>query len=462
MKPIIPFLLLGSFGVAGAVVGGGSSQTTKVTPTAESQTQTVGPVRVQAALERTHLPENQAGEVFARVGLTGIAHEKTARVRVPVSLTLVIDRSGSMGGENKMEAANQAACESLRQLKGGDRYSVVSFDNGAEVVVAGTTVSSDSAIQRACERIGSLSARGGTDMHAGLEVGTEQAVAISGGGRVNRLLLLSDGQPDTQEGLKEQAKLLAKRGVTTTTIGLGTDYNEDLMAAVADHGLGNAHFVESRPDRGGGSAQLAKIFATELQSMTEVVAKNAVITLTPKNGLSILDVVGYAHDKSGNRIVIPVGDVYAGRTADILLKVRHGEHAGVADLLDVDVALTATSDERAHATKIAVAATFTNDEAAVTASVVKDVAVKAHEWQASTALLKANEAYNSGDFKAGDAILKDQEAKLETSASVFDSAQLNTALGDLKGYRLENSIGGMGTRASMNKKAKDKARGYAR
>ena len=463
MKPLLPFALLGSVGVAGAVVGTGALPSSVVAPKPSSALHTdLGPVKVEASLERTHLVANAAGETFARVALTGVASPQQQKSRVPVSLTLVIDRSGSMGGEQKMEAAEDAACKALEELVIGDRFAVVSFDNGAEVLVDAATVGGEGT-SGACRAVRALSARGSTDMRSGLDVGGAEAKKLFGQGRVNRMLLLSDGQPDSEAGLADQAKALAQAGITTTTIGLGTDYNEDLMARVADAGLGNSWFVESRPEMGGGAAQLANIFQTELKSMAEVVAKGAVITLAPKNGLEIVDVTGFTFDRAGDKFVIPVGDVYGGRTTDVLVRVRHGaQQEGVKDLLGVDVGFRAASDDKAFATTLAVNATFTRDTGVVAASTVADVAVKAAEWQTSNAMLQANEAYNRGDFKAGDGILAAQKAAMEEQAKALKTDKLEALLGEVDGYQLENAAGGMGARANMNKKAKQMARDVSR
>lgn len=465
MKPLLPFAFLGSVGIAGVVAGTGPLASIGLPigdKPASSLSKQVGPVKVEASLERTHLHAHQRGETYARVALTGLADALQQKARVPVSLTLVIDRSGSMGGEQKMDAAEDAACKALQELSPGDRFAVVSFDNGADVLQSNKLVDSTGTAQ-ACAAIKALSARGSTDMNSGLRVGGAEAQKIMGNGRVNRMLLLSDGQPDNEGGLAEQAKALAQLGVTTTTIGLGTDYNEDLMARISDQGLGNSYFVESRPDVGGGNAQLATIFQTELKSMAEVVAKNAAITLTPKNGLVIEDVTGFAFDKSGAKFVIPVGDVYGGRTTDVLIKVRHGENqVGVIDLLDVDVSFQAAKDDKSFAQTLAVNATFTKDEQVIATSTVADVAVKATEWQSAAAMVQANEAYNRGDFTGGDKILGAQQARVQAAAKEYDSEQLNQLLGSLEGYKLENAAGGMGTRGAMNKKAKAMARDVGR
>lgn len=471
MKPLLPFALLGSVGVAGVVAGTHPSLVSK--PTTPSSLQDVGPVHVEASFERTHLSANATGETFARVALTGIAAPNAKAARVPVSLTLVIDRSGSMGSEEKMDAAEDAACKALAELQQGDRFAVVSFDNGAEVLASNVTVgrapskSADYPLDEsriaACRDIKALSSRGGTDMLSGLQVGGAEALRIASQGRVNRLLLLSDGQPDSIPGLSDRSKELARSGVTTTTIGLGTDYNEDLMASIADAGLGNSWFVESRSDVGGGAQQLAKIFQTELASMAEVVANNASITLTPKNGLEVIDVAGFPFDHSGASFIIPVGDIYGGRTTDVLVRVRHGATAaGVKDLLDVNVGFKSAEGNKPFTTTLAVNATFTTDIKVVTASTVPEVAIKSAEWQTSTAMLEANEAYNRGDFGEGDKILAKQKAMAVATKAALKTDKLDGLLDSVDTYQMENSAGGMGTRASMNKKAKAMARDVSR
>jgi hypothetical protein len=228
-------------------------------------------------------------------------------------------------------------------------------------------------------------------------------------------------------------------------------------------GLGNSWFVESRTELGGGAVQLAKIFQTELKSMAEVVAKNASITLTAKNGLEIVDVAGFPFDRSGAAFVIPVGDVYGGRTTDVLVRVRHSaEEVGVKDLLDVNVGFQDSKDDKTFTTTLAVNATFTKDNAAVTASTVADVAIKATEWQTSTAMLQANEAFNRGDFKAGDSILDAQKLMVQEKKASLGTTKLDGLMESVSGYQADNAVGGMGTRANMNKKAKAMARDVSR
>ena len=485
MKPIIPFLILGSIGAVGVVSdvrGTGGGTATPVVPPPTVTVTTTGPVTVKASFERTTLPANQEGDTFVRVAITGLAQQKDATTqRLPVSLTLVIDRSGSMGSEHKMETAKDAACKAVLALSPGDRFAVVSFDNGAELLGTGDVVPGPSlevahahpslmtSVHGACLAISGLDARGSTDMAAGLDVGAQAARTIAGSGRVNRLLLLSDGRPDSEAGLAERTAALARAGVVTTTIGLGTDYNEDLMASIADRGLGNTWFVESQPEKRGGTT-LASIFQTELSSMADVVAKGTVLRLTEQDGLQVAEVIGFPHDRSGHAVIVPIGDIYAGHTTDLLVRVRHPAARGEHHLLDVAVSGTATRSTRdpgaagddAFGTVVALNADFSADSAVVAAALVPEVAEEAEEWRTTQALLVANEAYNRGDFGGGDAILNEQKAKVQVQAKALGSSKLEALFSDVDSYQQQNHLGGLSTRASMNKVAKEKARDYQR
>ena len=147
----------------------------------------------------------------------------------------------------------------------------------------------------------------------------------------------------------------------------------------------------------------------------------------------------------------------------MLIRVSHSaQQEGVIDLLDVDVSFQGARDDQAFGSTIAVNATFTKDQQAITTSVVADVAVKATEWQTASAMVEANEAYNRGDFGAGDKILGEQSARVQAAATEYKSDQLNSLLGSVKGYQVENTAGGMGTRGAMNKKAKALSRDVGR
>jgi Ca-activated chloride channel family protein len=382
VKRAIPFVILGIIGLAGYFTLSPSAGPDPVKPTPKEQ----GSVKLITALEHGKLLNTGWNETYARVVLEGEKVDGPTD-RVPVSLTIVIDRSGSMYGD-KIENARASALAALEQLKDGDRVSVIAFSSGARTLTSRLVIGEGN-IDAARRAIEGLSATGGTDMVAGLNEAIVEASRIAGEGRTQRVLLLSDGQPDTENGLDELVTRLSRTGVTTTTLGLGRDYNEDLMARLADKGLGNYYFIES-PN------QMAGIFEKELKDIASVVARRAVVKLQPMAGVEVVQVYGYESGKSGNITNVPVGDIYGGRRADLLVKLRVQGQDKAAELLKVDLDYEdALADKQRH-DESKLAAVFTSAADQVASSRDFEVAERVERVRSAEALEEASKAIAQG------------------------------------------------------------------
>jgi Ca-activated chloride channel family protein len=450
MMRTLPFAALGLIATAGFVSFGSSA------PAAGSGASTVaqedGSVLVTAQLERTHLVAGESGEAFARVMLEGI-QAPTSTDRMPVSLTVVIDRSGSMSGD-KIERAREAAISALSQLQPGDRASVVAFGSRSNVLVEQVTIG-DGTIEDANRQLRRLSASGGTNMAAALRDAKQRSLALYSSERVNRVLLLSDGRPDQEGGLAAQVKELSRLGIVTTTLGVGRDYNEDLMSQLADSGLGNYYFVEH-------AAQLAGIFNKELKSLSAVVAKEAVLTVATASGVEVLEVFGWEMSRGVSTTAIPVGDIFSGRKAEILMKVRvPARAAGDASLIDVKVSYHDAIANKAVIVARGLEATFTEDRKAVVASIVHDVVQKREQVLTAQALEKASEAYARGDKKEARDIVRRQKDSVDAFAAAAPAAYASGAA-DMAGSMNEFEEDADGDFEVAKKKAKARARTFRR
>jgi Ca-activated chloride channel homolog len=214
--------------------------------------------------------------------------------RSPLNIGLVIDRSGSMTGK-KIEYARQAAIYAVEQLLPIDRVSVTIYDNEVDVIVPSTLVKNKAKI---CDQIRRIAARGMTNLHHGWLQGGIQVSQHLATDRINRILLLSDGLANEGEtnpdAIASDVHGLAKRGVNTSTMGVGDDYNEDLMEAIACSGDGNYYYIEN-PE------QLPTFFAAELQGLLRLYGQKVSLGIRPENDVVITDVLNdLAQTEYGN------------------------------------------------------------------------------------------------------------------------------------------------------------------
>ena len=165
--------------------------------------------------------------------------------RPPLNLALVIDRSGSMEGL-RLEYAKTAAKYAISQLTANDKVSITIFDDSVQTIVASQNVRSNTHFNQLIDQIQTA---GSTNLHGGWLEGANQAASSLEIGRLNRVLLLSDGQANQGETRPEeifnQVAGLAKKGISTSTMGVGEDFNEDLLEGIANSGDGNYHFIHN-------------------------------------------------------------------------------------------------------------------------------------------------------------------------------------------------------------------------
>ncbi|GIK76317.1 MAG: hypothetical protein BroJett022_00070 [Actinomycetes bacterium] len=190
-----------------------------------------------------------------------------AAQRPPATLQVVLDRSGSMAGE-RLHAGLVAIDALLSRLDPGDRFGLVVFDDEVGVPVPAAPVG-DAARARAM--LGQIGPGGTTNLAGGYLRGIQELQRISRDDGSATLVLLSDGLANvgvTDHGQLEQFAAGAQgAGITSSTIGIGRGYDEDLLAAIARGGAGNTHFAESGDDAGGALAsEVAGLLAESVQA----------------------------------------------------------------------------------------------------------------------------------------------------------------------------------------------------
>ena len=225
------------------------------------------------------------------------AKEADVKRTAPINLALVLDHSGSMAGA-KLEKARQAAGVALDQLGPDDIFSLVIYDDQVEVLIPPQRVKDREELRRQIARIRD---GGSTALYAGVEKGAEQLRKYFDKEKVNRIVLLSDGLanvgPSSPSALGKLGKELRGEGFGVSTIGLGDDYNEDLMTALAEASHANYYYVKD-------AEKLPGIFKDELGTVKNAVARNVKITITLPDGVKPKGVLG--EGDLGVRLLSPV------------------------------------------------------------------------------------------------------------------------------------------------------------
>jgi Ca-activated chloride channel family protein len=155
------------------------------------------------------------------------------------------------------------------------------------------------------EIIDALEADGSTNLHGGLERGYRQVVEHYDSGRQNRVILLSDGEPtagDTSpESIVSMSRAYNSDGIGLTTVGLGTDFNIDLMRSLAQQADGNFYFVEN-------AAAVDEVFTEELSYFTLPVAFDLELRVTAGQDYTFARAVGsqaWQDTEEGGTLEIP-------------------------------------------------------------------------------------------------------------------------------------------------------------
>lgn len=198
--------------------------------------------------------------------------------RAPLHLALVIDRSGSMAGQ-PLEEAKKAAAFVINGLTRGDRASLVTYDDAVDTQVPLHGAEDRDTLLRAIARIES---GGSTNLHGGWFAGAETLAPAVTRETISRVILLSDGCANKgltdPEAINRQCAELARTGVTTSTYGLGRNFNEDLMIGMARAGLGNTYYGQTADD-------LMDPFREEFALLNATCARRVELELVPAPGV---------------------------------------------------------------------------------------------------------------------------------------------------------------------------------
>lgn len=371
-------------------------------------------LEIAATPDRAEVPAGARTRVTVRV--TTVAEARPDEAEVPVHVGVVLDTSGSMRGEPLARA--QAALHTVVDgMRDGDRLTLVTFDSRAQVLLPATRMD-DVDLDEVHARIDAIVAEGTTDLEAGLAVALSELASGRVLGQLERIVLIGDGMPNQVEQLPSLRETMRSASIALTALGVGLDYDEVLLGELARATGGRFHHVDD-------DAALAEIVAAEVLGAQQLVAAAVRLTLASGPGVELVEVIGApALPPGAHRTSVVLSDLAAGQRQDVFveLDVTPREGSREVELLDAIVEYDdrdGGAERRWQRTYVAMPV-----GAATTALALRDpeVAAGSTAARAAAATITAIAMARDGDVVAADALLIENEQRLQTAGGDAPSA----------------------------------------
>ena len=263
-----------------------------------------------------------------------VAGQTTLNERqAPLDVAFVLDRSGSMAS-GKLDLAKTGVDLAIARLRSEDRMALVVYDD---------TVDTVQPLQHATPRaktnvrlsLHGIDPGGSTNLSGGWMTGCGQLANAPGAGeedsgtRIRRVILLTDGLANVgitaPQELSQHTGQLRRRGIATTTIGVGQDFDEGLLSAMAEAGGGNFQYAAN-------ADKLREFFTEELQALFSVTATAFAITLQVPPRVKTELIAAFPVESQGGKTQVAISDVVAGDEIDLVFSIQPGATQGDATL----------------------------------------------------------------------------------------------------------------------------------
>ncbi|MBU4318632.1 MAG: VWA domain-containing protein [Proteobacteria bacterium] len=301
-------------GTALAYVGS-QSASIQPTPPPVAGTKTDGLVSVSASLAQSKVLVGSDGKVSMAVRLTAVAlPRKDDQPNKPVDLVVVLDRSGSMNGQ-KINDACGAIIKLMECLTPRDRLALVTYSDNVTSVSGLLAMDGANRVQLAAA-INQVRANGGTNLSGGLQSGIDTLLQTNADGHQRKVILISDGLAnqgitDPKE-LGQMASAAVEHNFSISSVGVGLDFNEVLMTALADHGTGRYYFLEN-------PGAFAQVFEDEFQTARKVAAAGLELRIPLKDGVRLTHAGGYPISCHKGYAMVHPGDLLSGQDRQLFL-----------------------------------------------------------------------------------------------------------------------------------------------
>jgi TolB-like protein len=261
-------------------------------------------------------------EEIVQIGIQG--RETSFEELPPMNLSFVVDKSESMSRQDKIDWVKDAFDIFIERVRAKDYVSLVVFDDEAEIVFPPTQMRSIEDLMKFKDAVHSIIPGGGDNLEAGLMLGFQQVQANFRKFYSNRVLLLSDGTEfpgaaasgeEAVQPIFQMVENFNKTHINLSTIGVGTDYNLQLMRELAVKGGGSSRFISDRED-------MEKTFGSDLDRTVVPAARNLTMKLEFLQNVEILETWGYDNRVEGNTVNYFFDTLHNRDYETILVKVR--------------------------------------------------------------------------------------------------------------------------------------------
>ncbi|MBU0682566.1 MAG: VWA domain-containing protein [Proteobacteria bacterium] len=347
--------------------------------------------------------------------------------RLPLNVALVLDRSGSMAHQDKLRHVKKAALAILDKLRPGDRFSLITYDDYATVLIASQPVEG---LSHARSLINSIHPGGSTNMQAGLEEGYRQLRRYSSPRSTNRVLLFSDGQANvgitSPQRLGNIALDEAGNSISLSTFGVGCDFNENLMAALAENGLGMYYFIDS-------SGSIAEILAREFRAVEQVVATDIRIEVQFADDINIAQVMANRYEIKKNRVIMYGGDLSAGERRRFQIRIHPPAHkSGNFEAGGVKMSYRPAGQDYLECRQEPMQLRYLTDARTIENGRNDAISERSSIFEAHHARSQAADAVDRGDLRKAQAILAQAQQDMDHKAK--NSKRLQKELSEIDSY----------------------------
>ena len=266
-----------------------------IAPEISSAIQKTGPVNIKTKMSQSKLVQGEMSTIYLDVSIKPPGLDLIREAQRASDIIVVLDRSGSMAGANKMPYAKAAIRDLLSRLNEFDRFALVSFSNNAVIHSSLANVTTTNR-EQLLTAVNNIQIGGGTNIGEGLNYALK-LLHDQRKNRASKVLLLSDGQANQGvtdlPGLSRIVAKITQQESVLSSIGMGLDFNETLMSSLADYGMGSYAYLE---DLSG----LGDIFAQNLNATRSIYAPNSHIVINLSEGVELIDAGGYPFSKDRN------------------------------------------------------------------------------------------------------------------------------------------------------------------